>query len=154
MISAQLFYQHIFNHELQDAPLGKIGMVDWKDNFIATLLIKGFLKNGTLSPQIIFAHDFQAQATAMAPQVEWNLSNDLKLTIGANYKLAEGKDRWKFDDCRTCAPFEQFANPFTQQGVGQNYGVTGMEPLGRFRAGPIGTAYRENDIFVRLNYKF
>ncbi len=152
LISAQLFYQHIFNHELQDAPLGKIGMVDWKDNFIGTLLIKGFLKNGTLSPQVIFAHDFQAQATAIAPQVEWNVSNDLKLTVGANYKIAEGRDRWKFDDCRTCAPFAQFAAP--GQAVGQNYGLTGMEPLGRFRAGPIGTAFKENDLFIRVNYKF
>ena len=83
LISAQLFYQHIFNHETQDAPLGKIGMVDWEDNFIATLLIKAFLKNGTLSPQIIFAHDFQAQATAMAPQIEWNVSNDLKRCIAS-----------------------------------------------------------------------
>ncbi|NTV72448.1 MAG: DUF1302 domain-containing protein [Azonexaceae bacterium] len=153
LISAQLFYQHIFNHETQDAPFGKIGMVDWKDNFIGTLLIKGFLRNGTLSPQIIFAHDFQAQATAVAPQVEWNVSNDLKVTLGANYKLAEGRDRWKFDDCRACAPYTQFS--YDPAGtVGANYGMTGMEPLGRFRAGPIGAAFKENDIFVRLNYKF
>ncbi|MCE1183160.1 MAG: DUF1302 domain-containing protein [Rhodocyclales bacterium] len=152
LISAQLFYQHIFDHQLQDATYGKIGMVDWKDNFIGTLLIKGFLKNGTLSPQVIFAHDFQARATAVAPQVEWNFSNDLKLTFGANYKIADGRDRWKFDDCRTCAPFSQFAAP--GQGVGQNYGLGGMEPLGRFRAGPIGTAFKENDLFIRVNYKF
>jgi hypothetical protein len=152
LISAQLFYQHIFNHELRDAPLGKIGMVDWEDNFIGTLLIKGFLRNGTVSPQIIFAHDFQAQATAVAPQIEWNATNDLKVTFGANYKLAEGRDRWKFDDCRTCAPFAAFAAP--GQAVGENYGLSGMEPLGRFRAGPIGAAFKENDIFLRVNYKF
>jgi hypothetical protein len=29
-----------------------------------------------------------------------------------------------------------------------------MEPLGRFRAGPIGAAFKENDIFLRVNYKF
>jgi hypothetical protein len=29
-----------------------------------------------------------------------------------------------------------------------------MEPLGRFRAGPIGAAWKENDIFAKLNYKF
>ncbi len=152
LISAQLFYQHIFNHETADAPLGKIGMVDWEDNFIGTLLIKGFLKNGTVSPQIIFAHDFQARATVAAPQIEWNMTNDLKLTFGANYKMAEGRDRWKFDDCRTCAPFPQFAN--ADGIVGSNYGITSMEPLGRFRAGPIGTAFRENDIFFKMNYKF
>lgn len=151
LISAQLFYQHIFDHETEDRPLGRIGMVDWKDNFIGTLLIKGFLKNGTVSPQIIFAHDFQAQATAVAPQVEWNMTNDLKLTLGANYKIAEGRDRWKFDDCRACGPFTQFSATGVK---GDNFGMTGMEPLGRFRAGPIGAAWKENDIFLRLNYKF
>jgi hypothetical protein len=154
LFSGQLFYQHIFNHEWNQSSLGPVGMPDWKDNFIATLLIKAFLNNGTLSPQIIFAHDFQAQATAVAPQIEWNATNDLKITVGANYKLAEGRDRWKFDDCRSCNPYA----PFTQyDGQGLNSGsagLGGMEPLGRFRAGPIGAAFKENDIFVRVNYKF
>jgi hypothetical protein len=152
LISAQLFYQHIFNHEEQQSVYGPIGMPDWEDNFIGTLLIKGFLKNGTVSPQIIFAHDFRAMATAVAPQVEWNYSNDLKITVGANYKLADGRQHWNYDDCRACAPFAQFAAP--GQSVGQNYGAGGMEPLGRFRAGPIGAAFKENDIFLRVNYKF
>lgn len=155
LISGQLFYQHIFEHEWHQGALGPYGMPDWEDNFIGTLLIKGFLRNGTLSPQIIFAHDFQAQATAMAPQVEWNVTNDLKVTLGANYKLAEGRSRWKFDDCRSCNPYDPFTsyNPGVQA-VGQSYGLGGMEPLGRFRAGPIGAAFKENDIFVRVNYKF
>lgn len=153
LISAQLFYQHIFDHEVADAPLGKIGMADWKDNFIGTLLFKGFLKNGTVSPQVIFAHDFQARATAIAPQVEWNMTNDLKLTFGANYKMVDDKQRWRFDDCRACGPYAPF-NSQPGQAVGQNFGMTGMEPLGRFRAGPIGTAFKENDLFVRVNYKF
>ncbi|WP_310494532.1 DUF1302 family protein [Dechloromonas sp.] len=155
LISGQLFYQHIFDHEYHQAPLGSVGMPDWEDNFIGTLLIKGFLRNGTLSPQIIFAHDFQAQATAMAPQVEWNVTNDLKVTLGANYKLAEGRSRWKFDDCRSCNPYAPFTSyDPANQAVGQSYGLGGMEPLGRFRAGPIGAAFKENDIFVRVNYKF
>jgi hypothetical protein len=154
LISAQLFYQHIFDHEIYDAPLGKIGMVDWENNFIGTLLIKGFMKNGTVSPQIIFAHDFQARATAIAPQVEWNMTNDLKVTIGANYKIASDRDRWKFDDCRSCGPYAPFNSYSGSQAVGENYGLGGMEPLGRFRAGPIGAAFKENDIFLRLNYKF
>jgi hypothetical protein len=33
-------------------------------------------------------------------------------------------------------------------------GLNGMEPLGRFRAGPIGAAFKENDLFIKLNYKF
>ncbi|PKO89553.1 MAG: DUF1302 domain-containing protein [Betaproteobacteria bacterium HGW-Betaproteobacteria-10] len=156
LISAQLFYQHIFDHEWKQAELGPVGMPDWKDNAIGTLLIKGFLRNGTLSPQMILAHDFRAQATAIAPQLEWNMTNDLKLTIGANYKIAEGRDRWKFDDCRACNPFAPFtapagdANPLTSY----SRGLGGMEPLGRFRAGPIGAAFKENDLFVKVNYKF
>jgi hypothetical protein len=127
-------------------------MPDWKDNFIGTLLIKGFMKSGTVSPQFLLAHDFQARATALSPQIEWNYSNDLKLTFGANFKLSEDRDRWKFDDCRACAPFAQFAGP--GQAVGQNLGAGGFEPLGRFRAGPIGAAFKENDLYVKLNYKF
>jgi hypothetical protein len=154
LISGQLFYQHIFEHEYHQAALGPVGMPDWEDNFIATLLIKGFLRNGTLSPQIIFAHDFQARATAVAPQVEWNVTNDLKVTFGANYKLAEGRTRWNFDDCRSCNPYAPYTSYDPSQAVGQSWGLGGMEPLGRFRAGPIGAAFKENDIFVRVNYKF
>jgi hypothetical protein len=154
LISGQLFYQHIFNHEWHQGALGPYGMPDWEDNFIGTLLVKGFLRNGTLSPQIILAHDFQAQATAIAPQVEWNVTNDLKLTVGANYKLAEGRSRWNFDDCRSCNPYSPYTSYDSSQGVGQSWGLGGMEPLGRFRAGPIGAAFKENDLFVKLNYKF
>lgn len=154
LISGQVFYQHIFDHEYKKMPLGPVGMPDWENNFIATLLIKGFLRNGTVSPQIIFAHDFQARASAVAPQVEWNVSNDLKVTVGANYKLAEGRTRWNFDDCRTCNPYPVYTQLDPSQATGQSWGLGGMEPLGRFRAGPIGAAFRENDIFLRVNYKF
>ncbi|MGE5471598.1 MAG: DUF1302 family protein [Bacteroidota bacterium] len=156
LISGQLFYQHIFDHEWHQGAFGPVGMPDWQDNFIGTLLVKGFLKNGTVSPQVILAHDFQARATAIAPQLEWNYTNNLKLTIGANYKLAEGRSHWNFDDCRSCNPFAPFtapagdADPFTSY----SRGLGGMEPLGRFRAGPIGSAFKENDLFVKLNYKF
>ena len=156
LISGQLFYQHIFDHEWKQGQFGPVGMPDWENSFIGTLLIKGFLKNGTVSPQIIFAHDFRARATVAAPQVEWNVSNDLKLTLGANYKIAEGQSRWNFDDCRACNPFAPFTAPYgdTDPMTAYSRGLGGMEPLGRFRAGPIGSAFKENDIFVRLNYKF
>ena len=156
LFSAQLFYQHIFNHEWKQEKFGPVGMPDWENNFIGTLLIKGFLKNGTVSPQIIFAHDFRAQASAVAPQVEWNYTNDLKITIGANYKLADGRDHWKFDDCRACNPFAPQTAPSGDPNnmVSYSRGFGGMEPLGRFRAGPIGAAFKENDIFLRVNYKF
>jgi hypothetical protein len=156
LISGQLFYQHIFDHEWKRGSLGPVGMPDWEDNVIGTLLIKAFLKNGMVSPQVIFAHDFKARATVVAPQVEMHLSNDLKVTIGANYKLAEGRSRWEFDDCRACNPFAPFTAPNGDPDPFTSYsrGLAGMEPLGRFRAGPIGAAFKENDLFVKLNYKF
>lgn len=156
LISGQLFYQHIFDHEWKRGTLGPVGMPDWEDNFIGTLLIKGFMKNGMVSPQIIFAHDFKARATAVAPQVEWSVTNDLKLTVGANYKLASGRDRWEFDDCRACNPFAPFTAPAGDADpmIAYSRGLASMEPLGRFRAGPIGAAFKENDLFVKLNYKF
>lgn len=156
LISGQLFYQHIFDHEWKQGSLGPVGMPDWKNNFIGTLLIKGFQRNGTLSPQIIFAHDFQARATTVAPQVEWNVTNDLKLTFGANYKMTEGRTRWNFDDCRACNPFAPFTAPNgdTDPFTSFSRGLGGMEPLGRFRAGPIGAAFKEDDLYIRINYKF
>ena len=33
-------------------------------------------------------------------------------------------------------------------------GLTGYEPLGRFRAGPIGMANKEDEVFVTVRYKF
>jgi len=156
LFSAQLFWQHIYQFERQQSSLGTVGIPDFQDNFIGTLLIKGFLKNGTVSPQIVFARDFNAKAFAIAPQVEWNVSNDLKLSFGANWKGANSNDQYKFDDCRSCNPFAPFTapagdtNPFTSY----SRGLSGLEPLGRFRAGPIGAAFRENDVYVKLNYKF
>jgi hypothetical protein len=32
--------------------------------------------------------------------------------------------------------------------------LSGLEPLGRFRAGPIGTAVREDEIYFNMRYKF
>lgn len=155
LISGQLFYQHIFDHELKDGPLGEIGIPDWEDNFIGTLLIKGSLMNGRVSPQLILVRDFKAKASVVAPQVDWILTNDLKMTFGANFKTANGNDRYKFDDTRSNAPYEPFTNTyFPGQAVGQSAGLEGLEPLARFRAGPIGAAIKEDDIYFKLIYQF
>jgi len=154
LISAQLFYQHIFDHEVYDAPLGKYGMPDWKDNAIGTVLIRGSLANGRVAPQLILARDFRARAFAVSPQVEWSLNDDLKLTFGANYKGANGDDHYAWDDCRSCNPYAPFTNYAPTQAIGQSFGLGGIEPLGRFRAGPIGTAFKENDIYFKMTYKF
>ncbi len=154
LLSAQLFWQHIFNHELTDAAGGPVGMPDWKDNMIGTLLIKGFMMNDRVSPTLILARDFKAKAWAIAPSVEWNVTNDLKVTVGANYKGRDDQSTWNFDDCRSCNPYA----PYTTY-VGQSFnpgsaGLGGIEPLGRFRAGPIGAAWKENEIYITARYKF
>jgi len=151
LISTQVFYQHIFNHELSQGPAGPVGMPDWQNDFIMTMLVRGTLKNGLINPQVIFARDFQATANVIAPQVEWNVTNTMKLTFGANYKFWSGSSNYRFDDCRSCNPYP----PFTGTGpVGQSAGLSSVEPLGMFRAGPIGAAFNQNDLYFKLNYKF
>jgi Protein of unknown function (DUF1302) len=160
LFSGQLFWQHIFDHELTQGPLGKSGMADWEDNFIGTLLIKAFLKNDRLSPQVIFAHDFNAKSWVAAPQIEWIASDKLKLTVGANVKWGNDESKYKVDDCRACNPWAPNTAPFAEQGNGTtenqafSRGLSGLEPLGRFRAGPIGTAVREDEIYFNMRYKF
>lgn len=154
LLSAQLFGQHLLDHEEFDGPWGKYGMPDWKHNHIGTFLMKGWYMNDRVSPQIIMAHDFQANASAIAPSVEWLPTDNLKITFGANYKFGTGARQ--YNDARDTNPFPPFSggqagrNPFVQGPVG----LTGFEPLGRFRAGPIGMAMQENEISLALRYKF
>lgn len=150
LFSGQLFGQHILEHQLEDRPLGKAGMPDWKQNWIGTLLVKGWWMNDRLSPQIIVAHDIKAQATAIAPSVEYLFSDNLKIVGGANLKVGRGAR--EFDDCRSCNPWD----PFTSYGLpeGVSAGLSGYEPLGRFRAGPIGMAQKEDELQLTLRYSF
>jgi len=152
LFSGQLFYQHIFDHELYQGLYGKYGMPDWKDNVVATLLMKAFLMQDRLSPEIIFARDFRAGANVAAPAVEWSATDNLKFKFGANYKFGPSQQKHQFDDARNSNPFD----PYTSigQGVGQTTGLSNSEPLGRFRAGPIGTAFGQNEIFATMRYKF
>ena len=150
LFSGQLFGQHIHEHQLEDRPLGKAGMPDWEQNWIGTLLVKGWWMNDRLIPQIIVAHDFKAQATAIAPSVEYLFSDNLKIVAGANLKVGRGAR--EFDDCRSCNPWD----PFTSYGLpeGVSAGLSGYEPLGRFRAGPIGMAQKEDELQLTLRYSF
>jgi hypothetical protein len=162
LVSAQLFWQHIFDHEYYKkgeyvAPsgatntLGPVGMPDWKDNFIGTLLIKAFLMNDRLSPELIIARDFRSRTHAIAPKVEWSVTDQLKLTVGGNFKGGSNA-RNRFDDCRSCNPYAPFTGSVAD--MGYSAGMASFEPLGRFRAGPIGTAMNEDEIFVQVRYKF
>ena len=147
LLSAQLFYQHIYNHEIKQGTAGVVGMPDWENNVIGTLLIKGFMSGDRVSPQLILARDFQAKAWVASPQVEWSVTNDLKLTFGANVK---GRD-----DNTSRYNWDNTTNNSAALGVGNANGAyAGIEPLGRFRAGPIGTAFNQNDVYFMMRYKF
>ena len=160
LFSGQIFGQHILDHELYSGPLGPVGMPDWERNNIVTLLIKGWYMNDRVSPQVIFAHDVKAGSTVAAPSVEWLVTDNLKMSIGANVKMGNANHR--FDDNSTAIPFAGLAGaaaaigaPVSPAGVPYtSMGLTGFEPLGRFRAGPIGMARDENEIQFNLRYKF
>ena len=130
---------------------GPVGMPDWKDNFIGTVLIKAFLMNDRLSPELIIARDFRARTHAIAPKVEWSVTDNLKLVVGANFK-GGSNSRNRFDDCRSCNPYAPYTG--TAADVGYSAGLASYEPLGRFRAGPIGVSMYEDDIFFMMRYKF
>ncbi|MGP9831808.1 DUF1302 family protein [Marinobacter sp. NSM] len=154
LFSGQIFGQHILDHEREQRTYGEAGIPDWEHNWTATLLIKGFYMNGRLSPQLITAHDFRAQATALAPSIEWLVTDRFKLTAGGNFKVGTGAR--KFDDCRSCNPWD----PFTQTpGVvghqpGESAGLSSYEPLGRFQSGPIGMAQKEDELQLTARYSF
>lgn len=170
LFSFQLFGQHILDHEEQSSPLtgttvpggsspyGQVGMVDWEENWIATLLIKGWWMNDQLSPQIVSAYDFRAHAAVVAPSIEWLINNNWKVNLGANIKFGKeySSSKFKYDDARSANVYP----PFTLTGDGSlndgsnSLGLAGLEPLGRFRAGPIGMAQEEDEIQFTIQYRF
>jgi len=156
LISGQIFVQHIFDHVKEASDYGPVGIPDWETNVTATLLIKAFLAGDRISPQLIMAHDFMARAFVAAPAVEWLISDKLKVTAGANVKVAGDINRWAFDDCRSCNPFPPFTSGTYPGDPMEAYsrGLGGIEPLGRFRAGPIGSAFKEDELFVTVRYAF
>ncbi len=154
LISAQVFGEHFLDHELQPGtiPGTEVGIPNWKDNYTATLLIKGWYKSDRLSPQIILAHDFEGGTTAIAPSVDWLITDNWRLIIAANIKTGDGlKD--EFDDCRSCNPFPPFTASPGQAAPG-SLGLGGLEPLARFRAGPLGMAIEEDEYQITLRYRF
>ena len=159
LLSFQTFGQHILDHETQQAPLGIVGMPDWKVNHISTLLIKGWWMNDMLSPQLITAYDWRAHSGVAALSVDWLVSDSWRVTFAINQKFGDGAKT--FSDCRTCNPFTPFtATPVHTDNDGDglpdsfDVGLGGFEPLGRFRAGPIGMANSENEIQLSIRYRF
>lgn len=156
LISAQVFGEHFLDHELQTAPLGIVGIPNWKDNYIATLLIKGWYKSDTISPQILMAYDKKAKAGVVSPSVDWLVNDNWRIIFAANIKFGRGMGDQSFDDCRTCNPFPPFtATPAHPDPlVSGSVGLGGIEPLGRFRSGPIGSASEENELQLTIRYRF
>jgi hypothetical protein len=153
LISGQVFGEHMLDHELERGPLGNIGIPNWKDNYTYTLLIKGWYKSDTISPQIITAWDHQAKAGTFAPSVDWLISDNWRLIFGANIKFGDDMGDQNFDDCRSCNPFPPFTAAPGQTEPG-SLGLSGIEPLGRFRAGPLASASQEDEVQITLRYRF
>jgi hypothetical protein len=131
------------------------GMPDWENNVIGTLLMKAFLMQDRLSPEVIFARDFQAKANVIAPAVEWSATDNLKFKFGANVKFGTEQPNQAWSSAHSANQLAPFTNQNINGGAQQyDSGLGGIEPLGRFRAGPIGTAFGQNEIFATMRYKF
>jgi hypothetical protein len=166
LISLQVFGQHLQDHQLSRVnaegmpTLGDVGMVDWDDNYTATLLFQGNYLNDRLTPQILTAYDYEAGSGAVAPSIDWKISNSWRLTATVNVKFGDGAQ--EFDDDRaanifppfTCPPPVVAANPDACATAFSSLGVSGFEPLGRFRAGPIGSAINEDEVQLVVRYRF
>ncbi len=154
LTSVQIFGQHLLDHELYNAPLGKVGMPDWEDNYIGTLLVKGWWMRDRLSPQILVAHDYEAKATTFEPSINFLVTDNLSITARWNVKTGTGAR--KFNDVRAANQFPPFtatpahADPMVPMPIGMN----GFEPLGRFRSGPIGMAQNEDEVSLQIRYSF
>ena len=101
---------------------------------------------------VITRRAFAAAAIVVATALPASADDQLKLTIGGNFKARDGDERWAFDDCRSCNPYAPYTTYAGQDFNPGSAGVGGLEPLGRFRAGPIGAAkliWKKGD-YVRL----
>jgi hypothetical protein len=166
LLSFQIFGQHLLDHELQRVnaqgvpTLSDVGMVDWEDNYIMTFLIQGGYLSDRLTPQIITAYDFEAGSGTIAPSLDWKIDDNWQLNFAINMKFGDGP--LEFDDNRAANPYPPYtcAPPLAGAGsplCGSPYsslGLSGFEPIGRFRAGPIGMAINEDEYQLTLRYRF
>jgi hypothetical protein len=164
LLSAQVFGQHIVDHERYTNPFsgGKIGFQDWDHNLIATFLFQGFYMNDRLQPRLIQAYDVRGKAYVVSPGVDWLINDSWRLVFAANLKFGRGRNI--ADDGRTSNTFPPFT--CTRQHAGTTPACTpggeyaslgsrlGYEPLGRFRSGPIGMAQHEDELQLMLRFRF
>lgn len=148
LLSTQVFGQHILDHELDAGPGYIRGMPDWENNWIITALFKGWWMQNRLSPQLLGAYDIGAQALVLSPSVDWLINDNLRLIFGANFKI--GDDVHRFDNNTSAGIYPGLNGP----GVASLGVVNSVEPLGRFRSGPIGMASNEDELQLTLRYRF
>lgn len=130
LISAQLFGQHILDHE-DDMP-------DYKDNWTGTVLFQGFYSYDRIIPKVLVARDFRSQGMAVAPSIDWLVTDNLKVTLGGNIKTGGKKTfDWTVNDILAGS---QLSNDY--------------EPLAIFTNGPMGVANKEDEIQLTLRYTF
>lgn len=130
-VSGQLFGEHVLDH--------RSDMPHHEDNWIATMLIKGFWMNNRLSPQLVIAHDFGAHATAINPSIEYLIDDNWKVDFALNIKT--GGDQ-EFDTNELVSAYPGTAP----------LGI--WEPLSRFSNGPIGVAHLEDEAQLTIRYSF
>ena len=156
LVSFQTFGQHILQHQRENHLFGESGMPDRENNYISTLLLQGWWMNDRLSFKFIQAYDWGAEAYVIAPSADWLIDDHWRLQVGANIKFDRGAG--EFSDCTKCNPFGPFtatSDPIHGAGfTSGDAGLGGIEPLGRFIDGPIGTARNEDEIQMTIRYRF
>jgi len=144
LISGQLFGQHITDYDSQPTPGGgRMGMADWEDNWIATLLVKGWYVGQTISPQIVMGHDFKADANVVEPSVEWTPTALWRFRLGANLKF--GQDHQVFSTNADGTPWG--GTPAVNRWMS-------AQPFGDIRNGIIGQAAAETEMFANATIRF
>ena len=155
LLSFQTFGQHILQHNRVQRAFGEAGMPDRENNYISTLLLQGWWKQDRLSFKVIQAYDWGAEAYVVSPSMDWLIDDNWRFQLGANIKFDRGPA--EFSDCTKCNPFPPFTNtsdPLHAGGMSGDAGLGGIEPLGRFIDGPIGTARNEDEIQMTIRYRF
>ncbi len=168
LISGQIFGQHLLDHRSSSVnsaglpSLGAdLGFQDHEDNIFLTLLIQGNYLNDQLTPTLLAAYDTQAEAGVVGPSIEYKPNNSWYFKLGLNIKWTAGGPPVA-DDNRTanifppatCAPPLAIAGSPLCNAPYSSLGAQSFEPLGRFRAGPIGTAAREDELQFIVRYQF
>ncbi|MEE4290126.1 MAG: DUF1302 family protein [Cycloclasticus sp.] len=155
LLSFQTFGQHILQHNRVQRAFGEAGIPDRENNYISTLLLQGWWMQDRLSFKVIQAYDWGAEAYVVSPAMDWLIDDNWRLQVGANIKFDRGPAEWA--DCTKCSPFSPYTDstaPIHAGGASGEAGLGGIEPLGRFIDGPIGTARNEDEIQITLRYRF